>query len=79
DENLVLDMKQVAAAFHMTMTDVVNEALDAYIQEMKKDAYYRLTAYVKAASAAETKEILSEIENLSDEDLEIATVKRVDL
>ena len=75
DENRVLDMKQVAAAFHMTMTDLVNEALDAYLSEMKQDPFYKLTVNVKDASENESEEILSEIEGLSDEDLEISTVK----
>ncbi len=76
DEDRVTDIRQVASVFHMTMTDVINEALDSYLPIMKKDPFYRLTANVKDADAAETKEILSEIEQLSDEDLEITTRRR---
>ena len=75
DEKRVLDVKSVASAFHMTMTDVINEALDAYLPKMKQDPFYKLTANVQAATQAESKEILSEIEGLSDEDLEISTIK----
>ena len=75
DENRVLDVKSVATVFHMTMTDVINEALDAYLPKMKQDPFYKLTANVQAATKAESKEILSEIEGLSDEDLEISTIK----
>ena len=75
EESRVMDMKQVASVFHMTMTDVINEALDAYLPKMKQDPFYKLTANVKDASKTETQEILSEIENLSDDDLEITTVK----
>ncbi len=75
EESRVMDMKQVASVFHMTMTDVINEALDAYLPKMKQDPFYKLTANVKDASKTETREILSEIENLSDDDLEITTVK----
>ena len=76
DEERIMDVKQVASVFHMTMTDVINEALDAYLPTMKADPFYRLTANVKDASKSETAEILSEIERLSDDDLEITTVKR---
>lgn len=76
DEERIMDVKQVASVFHMTMTDVINEALDAYLPIMKADPFYRLTANVKDASQSENAEILSEINNLTDDDLEIATVKR---
>ncbi len=75
DENRILDMKKVASAFHMTMTDLVNEALDAYLPTMKQDPFYKLTVNVENASKKESEEILSEIDSLSDEDLEITTVK----
>ena len=75
EENRISDVKMVASVFHMTMTDVINEALDAYLPKMKQDPFYKLTANVQAATKAESKEILSEIEGLSDEDLEISTIK----
>ena len=75
DENRVLDMKNVASVFHMTMTDIINEALDAYLPKMKQDPFYKLSANVQNVSKEEEQEILSEIENLTDEDLEITTVK----
>lgn len=31
EENRILDIKDVAAVFHMTITDVINEALDEYL------------------------------------------------
>ena len=75
EESRIADLKQVAAVFHMSMTDVINEALDMYIPIMKKDPLYKLTANVKEASKTESEEILSEIDNLTDDDLEISTVK----
>ncbi len=76
DESKVNEIKLIASVFHMTMTEVINEALNQYIPEMKADPLYRLTANVENASAEETQEILAEIENLSEEDLEIAKVKK---
>ncbi len=77
DESRVNEIKLIASVFHMTMTEVINEALNQYIPEMKADPLYRLTANVENASAEETQEILAEIENLSEEDLEIAKVKKL--
>lgn len=75
DEKRIADMKQVASVFHMTMTDIVNDALDAYLPKMQRDPFYRLTANVQDASQAETEEILSEISELSDDDLSISSVE----
>ncbi len=79
DENRVIDVKRVASVFHMTMTDVINEALDAYLPTVKQDPFYRLTANVEEASKEESEEILEEIDSLSNEDLKIASVEHVTL
>ncbi len=76
DEGRILGVKDVAAVFHMTITDVINEALNEYLPKMKRDPFYRLTASVKEASAKESAEILSELETLTDEDLTISSSKK---
>ena len=75
DEERLADIKSVAAVFHMSITDVVMDALDEYLPKMKNDPFYRLTANVEEASEEETQEILGELEALSDDDLKIASVK----
>ncbi len=75
DEKRILDIRQVASVFHITMTDVVNEALDEYLSAVKRDPFYRLTAKVDDASKKETEEVLSALDDLSDDDLEVTTVK----
>ncbi len=77
DESRIHDLKNVAAVFHMTMTDVVNEALDAYLPTMKNDPFYKLTANVAEASKAESAEILAQIDELTDDDLEIVATEHV--
>lgn len=72
DEDIISDIKSVASVFHMTMTDVIMDALDEYLVKMKDDPFYRLTVNVQDASEAETEEILAELDTLSDEDLSIA-------
>ncbi len=77
DEMEIADMKRVGEVYHMSLTQIVREALKEYIGKMKADPFYRLTANVMNADKDETAEILSAIENLSDEDLEIASVEQV--
>ena len=76
DEGIILEVKDAASVFHMTITDVINEALNDYLPRMKRDPFYRLTANVKEASAEESAEILSELETLTDEDLTISSTKK---
>ena len=76
DEAEILDMKNVASVFHMTVTDVIKEAVREYVDKMKNDPFYRLTANVEDASAEEIAEILEEIQGLSDDDLTISSARR---
>lgn len=76
DEADILDMKKVASVFNMSITDLVKNAVKEYLAKLKSDPFYRLTANVEDVSAEESDEILAEIDNLSDDDLSIATIKR---
>ncbi len=76
DEAEIRDMKHVAGVFNMSVTDLIKNAVEAYIAELKNDPFYRLTVNVQDASDEESEEILTEIEGLSDDDLTIASTKR---
>ncbi len=75
EEADILDMKQVASVFNMTVTDIVKIGAKEYVDKLKRDPFYRLTKNVQEASAEESEEILAEIDNLSDDDLTIASTK----
>lgn len=79
DEEEIKDMKKVASIFNMTITDMIKEAVREYVDNLKKDPFYRLTANIQDASDEETSEILEEIEKLSDDDLVISSTKRFSL
>lgn len=79
DEAQIQDMKKVAGVFNMSVTDLIKNAVTAYLSELKKDPYYRLTMNVEEASAEESEEILAAIDELDDDDLSIASVKRFSL
>ncbi len=72
----ILDMKHVASVFNMTVTDLIKNAIKAYINELKNDPFYKLTANVQDASDEENEEIMNAIEQLTDDDLTIASTKR---
>jgi hypothetical protein len=77
DESDVLELKQVASVFSMTVTDVIKEAVREYVGKMKNGPFYRLTANVQEASPEETAETLAIIDSLSDDDLAISSTERV--
>ena len=79
DEQEVKEIKNVAEVFHMTMTDVVREAVTEYVVKMKQDPFYRLTAMVEDASEEETAEVLDVIGELTDDDLKIVNTHRFTL
>ncbi|MBR2256737.1 MAG: hypothetical protein IJ899_05230 [Blautia sp.] len=76
DEAIITEMKDVAGVYHMSMTDLIKEAIMEKLTALKSDPFYRLTVRVEEASAEETEEILADIESLSDDDLTIVTTKR---
>ncbi len=76
EEADIQDMKNVASVFHMTLTELIKEATKDYVDRMKKDPFYRLTANVQKASAEESAEILEAIEGLTDDDLSISSTER---
>ena len=69
----------MANAFNMTMTDVINKALDSYLEEMKKDPFYRLTANIAESTKEESEEILEALSCLTEEDLSLGSSKKIDL
>lgn len=79
EESEILAMKEVASVFNMSVTDLVKNGVREYIEELKKDPFYRLTANIQDADEAESSEILSAINNLSDDDLSISSSKSIHL
>ena len=75
EEAEILTMKEVANVFHMSVTDLVKKGVQEYIEELKKDPFYRLSVNVQDAEEEESEEILSEINRLSDDDLAISSSK----
>ena len=60
----------------MTLTDFIKEAIGEHLIRMKADPFYRLTANVEEADAAESAEILNAINGLENDDLTIALTER---
>lgn len=79
NESEIKEMKEVAEIYDMTVTDLVRNAVNAYISKMKSDPLYRLTASVKETSKEESEEILALVEGMSDDDLKIVKTQNFTL
>ena len=79
DEAEIQEMKRVAGVYHMTVTDLIKNAVRSYISELKDDPFYRLTANVQEVSAEESEEILSAVSEMTDDDLTISSATRFSL
>ena len=76
DEMEIADIKHVATVYHKSITDVIKEGIREYVQKLKADPFYRLTANVEEADAEETAEILGAIDSLTDDDLSISQTRQ---
>ena len=76
DESVIVEMKEVAGIYNMTVTDLIKQAVREYMDSLKADPYYRLSANIREASAKESEEILKAIDNMSDDDLTIVSKKQ---
>ncbi len=75
EEKELTDLKNVASVYSISITELIKNAVNQYVLELKRDPFYRLTENIKDADEAETKEILEKIEGMSDDDLSIAATK----
>ena len=77
EESEFLALEKAADVFHTSVTDLVRNGVREYIEELKKDPFYRLTANIQDAEEAESAEILSAMEGMSDDDLTISSSRMI--
>ena len=75
DEDTILAVRKAASVYNLTITEIVKEALDEYLEKLQNDPFYRLTVNVEQASEEESAEILGELDALTDDDLTISSKK----
>ena len=75
EESTILAVRKAASVYNLTMTEIIKEALDEYLEKLQNDPFYRLTANVEEASEEESAEILSELDEMTDDDLTISSKK----
>lgn len=77
EENDLVILSKIASEYSVTVTELIKKVISEYLEKIKKDPFYRLTANFEEVSSEENSEILEMINNLSDEDLTISSVKKL--
>ena len=77
EEAEIMEIKNLAKTYHMSITDTVRAAIKEYSEKLKQDPYYRLTNNVALADEAESREILDSLNDMTDDDLSIAATETV--
>lgn len=67
------EIHMLSGVFNKSMTDIVREALAAYIRNAKRDPYYILSHAVEEADPEESDEVIREVNSLSEDDLAISS------
>ena len=75
EESMIRAVRKAASVYNLTITEIVKEALDEYLEKLQSDPFYRLTVNVEEASEDESEEILEELNALTDDDLTISLKK----
>lgn len=65
------EAQKIAKIYRASLTDIIRYALREFIEEVKKDPYYRLTSNIPEASEEESREIFKQLDHMSDDDLKI--------
>ncbi len=76
DETSVREIKKIASIFDMSYSDFIRNAIEKAIAEKQNDFMYRMSN-VAYATEEEEKEIISALAELSDDDLQIASVEKI--
>ena len=69
--NEISDMKNTALVFGMSAADFVRKAVREYVEQKKREPFYRLTANIEEADPEESAEILALIDSMTEDDHEV--------
>ena len=75
--NEISDMKNTALVFGMSAADFVRKAVREYVEQKKREPFYRLTANIEEADPEESAEILALIDSMTEDDHEVVRVDRL--
>ena len=71
DEDMLDEIREVSKIYNITATELIREGIKNILTNKKNDIYFKLITNKTECDEKESAEIMSKINNLSEEDLTV--------
>ena len=71
DEDMLDEIREVSKIYNITATELIREGIKNILTNKKNDIYFKLITNKTECDEQESAEIMSKINNLSEEDLTV--------
>ena len=71
DEDMLDEIREVSKIYNITATELIREGIKNILTNKKNDIYFKLITNKAECDEKESAEIMSKINNLSEEDLTV--------
>jgi hypothetical protein len=71
DEDMLDEIREVSKIYNITATELIREGIKNILTNKKNDIYFKLITNKAECDEKESAEIISKINNLSEEDLTV--------
>lgn len=71
DEDMLDEIREVSKIYNITATELIREGIKNILTNKKNDIYFKLITNKTECDEKESSEIMSKINNLSEEDLTV--------
>ena len=75
---LLEEINKITEVFSISLTDFIRNAVEKEVKEIKKDFFYKLSQ-VDYCSNEESKEIIEELNKMTEDDLKVTKIKSITL
>lgn len=78
NKSLLEEINKITEVFSISLTDFIRNAVEKEVKEIKKDFFYKLSQ-VDYCSNEESKEIIEELNKMTEDDLKVTKIKSITL
>ena len=78
NKSLLEEINKITEVFSISLTDFIRNAIEKEVKEIKNDFFYKLSQ-VDYCSDEESKEIIEELNKMTEDDLKVTKIKSITL
>ena len=78
NKSLLEEINKITEVFSISLTDFIRNAIEKEVKEIKNDFFYKLSQ-VDYCSNEESKEIIEELNKMTEDDLKVTKIKSITL